>query len=286
MEDIETEFQILKESVPSTRHHVPVNGHRNFSKPQSRLWYNVNLYLQRSFLLPLASICYIFIVRAAMGTLVVEIFAEVIFEKINTPHKEYFTIAIFAVDILGSVFYMMSVNYVGKRRLMFISLIEAGLAYLIISVFVYLTMMKHLTDPFYFWIAPSAMLFSIFATTSGIDTIVNMLNGELFPTRFRDVGAGIGMFMNAASASILQKIFLCMEESLTMYGVFLFFSIMTFVGLITFYFIIPETEGKTLLEIEHHYTNFSIMKSFRKKNAKSEEDNSNKDDVEDPILPK
>lgn len=288
VENVTSEFKALKESLPLGGHrHVPLNDHNNNLMLHERVWNNVKLYLQRSFLLPMASICYIFIVRAAMGTLAVEIFAEVIFAEINTPYKEYFTIAIYSVDILGSLFYMMNVNRVGKRRLMFISLVEAGLAYLTISIFVYLTMEEYLTDQIYFWIAPSILLFSIFATTSGVDTIVNVLTGELFPTRFRDVGAGFGMFMNTASASVVQKMFLYMVQSLTMPGVFLFFSTMTFVGLITFYFIIPETEGKTLLEIEHHYTNLSLQRSFRRrKNVKTMKVNSIKYDVEVPMLPK
>lgn len=220
-----------------------------------------------------------------MGTLAVEIFSEHIFNAINTPHQDIFTIAVFSVDILGSLFYMMNVNRFGKKTLMFISLIEAGVSYLFISILVYLTTKKYLTDQIYLWIAPSVILFSIFATTSGVDTIVNVLTGELFPTRFRDIGAGIGMFMNTASASVMQKIFLYLEKYLTISGVFLFFSFMTFVGLITFYFIIPETEGKTLLEIEHHYTNFSITRSFRKKNKLANDAKSDKSEVEDPMLP-
>lgn len=44
-----------------------------------------------------------------------------------------------------------------------------------------------------------------------------------------------------------------MLSTLTLPGTFWFYSAVAFTGCIVFYFVLPETEGRTLLEIEEHF---------------------------------
>lgn len=265
-ENVKLEFQTLKEA-----HSIKAKQTYYFDSSSNRLKDKIKPYLQRSFCLPLASVCYVFVIRSFLGSDVVQIFAEVIFEESDTPYAKYMTVGLYSVDILGTMAYMVIVNFFGKRRLMFISLVGSGFTYLTVATSMILIREKYWTGGIYLWIPAISILLSVFITTSGVDSIVMMLNGELFPSKFRDVGAGIGMFVNTASQALVNKAFVYMVEYITLPGVFIFFAFDALVGLVTFYFIIPETEGKTLVEIEEHYAGIKKLESHENTKKKASE---------------
>ena len=58
-----------------------------------------------------------------------------------------------------------------------------------------------------------------------------------------------------------------MVATLTLSGTFWFYSAVAFIGCIIFYFTLPETEGRTLLEIEEHFLG---KRSLSEKKPKSD----------------
>ncbi|KAJ8686882.1 hypothetical protein QAD02_022676 [Eretmocerus hayati] len=223
-------------------------------------------FLTRNFLLPLISVCYIFIVRAFTGTMTIQIFAsrvfDVIFGNLNKSYNDGMLIASYAVDITGATIFTLCVNSVGKRRLMSISLLLAALSYGTVSVFVAM-IHRGSNSAFHIWVPAATILLSILVTTAGVDSIVSMVNGELFPSKLRNVGAGIGMFVNYTCQALVNKMFISAVDYLGLEGVFLVFTSMCTLGLVTFYFILPDTEGRTLAEIEDHYAGKRSLKSRR-----------------------
>lgn len=247
-EDVKSELEILKKAC-SAKIDPTSSTDSKWSSVKNR----IKRYFQRSFCLPLASMSYIFILRAFMGTDTIQTFAEVIFDIIGTPFAKYMTIGVYFVEILGATLYIFLVSLLGKRSLLFITLLGTAFTYLIIAISMILINEKYWTTDGYNLIPAISILLSLFIAVSGVDTIVIMLSGEVFPNKFRDFGTGIGMFVNTASMSVMNKIFLYMVQYITMPGVFLFFAVNSVIGLVTFYFIVPETEEKTLMEIEEHY---------------------------------
>ncbi|OXU28794.1 hypothetical protein TSAR_005475 [Trichomalopsis sarcophagae] len=66
---------------------------------------------------------------------------------------------------------------------------------------------------------------STFLTSIGSNKVVFMFNSELFPTRFRNVGVGIGLLAYLVLFSVANKVYLYMVDSMTMQGTFVFFAI-------------------------------------------------------------
>jgi len=66
--------------------------------------------------------------------------------------------------------------------------------------------------------------------------------------------------INYILTSIANKIFLYMLNSMSLSGTFLFSALINFVGLCFLYVILPETEGRTLREIEEHYAGVQNLK--------------------------
>lgn len=66
--------------------------------------------------------------------------------------------------------------------------------------------------------------------------------------------------------SIVNKIFLYMVEGMGLSGTFLFYAGVNLVGGIALYLSLPETEGRTLKEIEEHFAGIQSLK-HRPKNG-------------------
>lgn len=78
----------------------------------------------------------------------------------------------------------------------------------------------------------------------------------------------IATIINALFAFISKKVYYGLEGTLSLPGISLFFCVICGAGLVLMYFILPETEGRTLEEIEIHFsdnskkiTDWKIVKS-------------------------
>lgn len=65
--------------------------------------------------------------------------------------------------------------------------------------------------------------------------------------------------------SIVNKTFLYMVNGIDISGTFLFYAAMNLAGGIVLFIILPETEGRTLREIEEHYAGVCNLKDKPKK---------------------
>lgn len=77
---------------------------------------------------------------------------------------------------------------------------------------------------------------------------------ELMPTRIRSVGMGIALLINQGVATIIAGAFLPIVGNHGFYAMFLFWAGCTVVYFVTAAFFLPETRGKSLEEIERHFT--------------------------------
>ncbi|KAJ8686883.1 hypothetical protein QAD02_022677 [Eretmocerus hayati] len=213
-------------------------------------------YLTPSFLRPLSLITFVFFVHAFAGSRVLQTYALVIFKKVNAPLDHHLATVIFdAVRISGALTCIGCVHFTGKRALVFASLFGAAIAYFIVAIS--LVQLQPNTssraETWLQWLPPVGIIMASYATSSGIDKVASMLNAELFPARFRDVGAGLGMFVNSLMSAVTGKGFLYAVDFVGLPATFFTFSGACIVGLGSFYRLLPETEGKSLVEIERLY---------------------------------
>jgi len=76
---------------------------------------------------------------------------------------------------------------------------------------------------------------------------------ELMPTRIRSTGMSIALFVNIAISTTIAGVFLPMVGQYGYSTMFFIFAGCTVVYFVTATFILPETKGKTLEEIEQHF---------------------------------
>jgi len=70
----------------------------------------------------------------------------------------------------------------------------------------------------------------------------------------RSGASGISGGTGYAFGFLANKLFLKMLATLTLPGTFFFYSAVAFVGATILYFVLPETEGRSLIEIEEHFS--------------------------------
>lgn len=77
-----------------------------------------------------------------------------------------------------------------------------------------------------------------------------MLTSEVFPFRGRGVASGVAASASYIIGFIVTKTYLDLHDWLSLPGVFGVYGVLSILGCAYFYCFLPETEGKSLEEIE------------------------------------
>ncbi|XP_003423882.1 facilitated trehalose transporter Tret1-2 homolog isoform X2 [Nasonia vitripennis] len=248
LSNVRSEFLTLKEANT----HEENEDIQNQKRPLRVI---IKPYMEKSLWIPMSIVFCVLAMFKLTGGESMRTYNLLIFEKYETPFDIKVASTIYdGVSIFGAIICMFSINTFGKRKLLFTSLIGGGSAYLVIALVLLLIKLEIGNSSGYlYWVPPVMLIFSSFIFSLGIDKVSYMLNSELLPTRFREIGMGMGRFISTLLLAMLRKVLLYMMDAMTLQGVFLFFGTICFIALVTFYFIVPETEGKSLIEIENHF---------------------------------
>jgi SP family myo-inositol transporter-like MFS transporter 13 len=83
--------------------------------------------------------------------------------------------------------------------------------------------------------------------------VVWLTLSELMPTRIRSAGMGIALLLNQGISTLIAGIFLPVVSSSGYYAMFLTWAGFTVLYFLTAVFLLPETKGRTLEEIERSF---------------------------------
>ena len=167
--------------------------------------------------------------------------------------------------MVGTIICVFIIHFTGKRKLSFVSIFGTGLSLLLIAVYGYLTMYDRIDSAKYTWIPTTLMVAGAFFSHICLKTLPWILAGEVFPPDVRSVATGSVGSIGYIFSSIANKLFLYMKMDMTLSGTFLFYAAVNFAGLISLYFMLPETEGRTLKEIEEHFAGIQKLQDRPKK---------------------
>lgn len=146
---------------------------------------------------------------------------------------------------------MCSVKWVGKRRLSLLSSLGVSACTASLGIYAY-------------WFLPSAEVASglfpliavfllAFMTSLGIAPIPWMLLSEVLPIRTRAITSGITVTINYIVVFAATKTYPQLETLLEMHGVLWLYFCFGATGFLFLYMFLPETENRTLEEIENHF---------------------------------
>ncbi len=103
------------------------------------------------------------------------------------------------------------------------------------------------------WLVALCLAFYISFYSVGPGVVVWLTLSELMPTRIRSTGMGIALLLNQGASTLIAGLFLPTVGNYGFSPMFLFWSVSTAVYFLIATFLLPETKGKTLEEIELHF---------------------------------
>ncbi|CAG9838664.1 unnamed protein product [Diabrotica balteata] len=102
------------------------------------------------------------------------------------------------------------------------------------------------------WLPLAGMLLFVLVSAFGIGLIPTLMLGELFSASVKVKGVCISTMVFAGSSILVNNIFYYLNRYTGLYGPFFFFASCNLISTALAYFIVPETKGKTLEEIQEY----------------------------------
>jgi len=100
------------------------------------------------------------------------------------------------------------------------------------------------------WLVVLGLCSYLFFFAPGMGAMPWTINSEIYPLWARSLCVGLNTSVNWACNIVVSMTFLSLTEAITKQGTFYLYTGLAFSGLVVFYFILPETKGKTLEEME------------------------------------
>ena len=103
------------------------------------------------------------------------------------------------------------------------------------------------------WMPAILLILTTLFNHMGIRLLPWVLIGEVFSTETRLVAAGISGGTGYVFAFLSNKLFLSLIEQLNLWGCYFIYVLITLLSTAILYVKLPETEGKSLRDIEMHF---------------------------------
>ncbi|XP_012523463.1 facilitated trehalose transporter Tret1 isoform X2 [Monomorium pharaonis] len=159
------------------------------------------------------------------------------------------TIIVGAVQVISVFLGTLVVDKLGRRVLLLASIIVLFLTTLIMGVYFYC--IEHTTafnSIKWFALIPLCVFLILFSF--GFGPIPWMMVPEIFAPEVKGVAGSSACLFNWLMAFIITKFYSDMVLAVESFGTFWIFSLFCAIGTIFVYFLVPETKGKTLDEIQ------------------------------------
>lgn len=142
------------------------------------------------------------------------------------------------------------VDRLGRRPLLLLTTLLDGLTLTITALF-YLLKYKIFVNMSQFgWILHSSVILYEIFVALGLNPLSYMMLGELFSTNVKGAAVSMANMWASLLAFIVSKMYQVISDTCGVYVSFGWFAISCFLGMIFIFFIVPETKGKSLMEIQ------------------------------------
>lgn len=203
--------------------------------------------------------------QQASGIDAVVLYSPRIFEKAGITSSDHKLLATVAVGFAKTVFILVAtflLDKIGRRPLLLSSV--GGMVVSLLTLATSLTIIEHNPGKRLTWAIglSIAMVLSYVSTFSiGMGPITWVYSSEIFPLRLRAQGASMGVAVNRVTSGVISTTFLSLSNGITIGGAFFLFAGIASVAWLFFFTFLPETQGKTLEEMEGLFSKFNWRES-------------------------
>uniref|UniRef100_A0A0P5NG88 Sugar transporter n=1 Tax=Daphnia magna TaxID=35525 RepID=A0A0P5NG88_9CRUS len=164
----------------------------------------------------------------------------------------YATIIVGVVQLIATAFSGFFVDRYGRRILLLgsASIVSCSLAAMGSFFYMQDQWGPELATEKLGWLPLLSLIVFFIAFSGGYANVPFILMGEMFPARYRSILGPLSSSFNLCCTFIVVRSFPTMQITIGKYGAFWFFMSCTLAGIVFVYFLLPETKGKTLEDIE------------------------------------
>jgi sugar porter (SP) family MFS transporter len=168
------------------------------------------------------------------------------------------TMGIGASLVIFTIIALPLIDFVGRRPLLIWGLIGMAIS---LGALSFLFRFGNHIDPSLHWMALICMLIYIACFSFSLGPIMWLMIAEIYPLKIRGVGASLATCMNWASNLLVTVTFLKLIEIFGASGTFALYMALSIVSILFVYWLVPETKGVSLEQIE---ANLFSGKQWRK----------------------
>ncbi|KAK5649281.1 hypothetical protein RI129_000310 [Pyrocoelia pectoralis] len=262
VENVEQEFQEIQKSF--TR----LNGNTGSNKVASIKVTKMSKFQQcckRDFLQPFSLIALIIAWSNFIGLRTTETYSVIIFNTLNVPINGYYATVIMSLSsFVGTFACFFVVQYCGKRKAALGSSLIFCICCTSIGIYAYINDIIYFNfkdvlratpdqEHKYSWIP--VVLFATFGFfgNCGPKNLPWTLAAEVFSNDLRAIGCGLVTSVQCLSLFVVSVGYLDTAAFMSFPGLYWTFACVCAIGVLIIYFCVPETEDKTLAQIEDYY---------------------------------
>lgn len=212
---------------------------------------------ERTVYYPFIIMIIYFGIQQFSGVMVVVFYAIDIAKDAQITANPYLIIMLIAITrVLTSLFVSYTSKNVGRRCISLISGI--GVSITLYSLALYIIIDTYIIDKNIN--IPSSIpiiliILFIILSTYGLLTVPFAMVSEMFPLRVRGFMVGLTIAISYVMCFISIKIYPIIRLELENYWIFIIYGTVSTIGTIFLFKFLPETNGKTLQEIEEYFMN-------------------------------
>ncbi|XP_044734619.1 facilitated trehalose transporter Tret1-like [Chrysoperla carnea] len=204
------------------------------------------------------------------GIFAVQVFAELIFSKAGGFFSGSISAIIFgAAQFLSGFFAMLIVDKVGRRPLLIISSIGCCIALTGQAVYFYIQFHEIMDLEAYGWVPVTALMIYIIMYSVGLGAIPLMVPSEMFPTNIKAKALCITDLYLAMLGFLIVQFYQIVANKYGSHVPFIIFALSCVFGVFFTIFIMPETKGKSLEDIQNMLRKTKEVKNLVEKPEKS-----------------
>jgi MFS transporter, SP family, galactose:H+ symporter len=153
------------------------------------------------------------------------------------------------VNVVLTVVAMQLIDRVGRRPLLLVSLAGMALSLFVLGLAFSLPQLSGSLG----WIAVASLMVYVGSFAVGLGPVFWLILSEIYPLRIRGRAMSVGTVANWSANLIVALSFLTLTQVLGKPVTFWLYGIVSVASWLFAFFLVPETKGRSLEEIEAHW---------------------------------
>ena len=159
------------------------------------------------------------------------------------------SVGVGVINVVFTVVAMQLIDRVGRRPLLLISLAGMAFSLFVLGGAFLLPQFKSVLG----WIAVGSLMTYVGFFAVGLGPVFWLILSEIYPLRIRGRAMSVGTAANWLSNLLVALTFLTLTKVIGKPGTFWLYAVITIGSWFFAFFLVPETKGKTLEQIEAHW---------------------------------